>query len=232
MTDTPFLHTPGNIGDLVLYKNNQLIAFNKPGGLPSQDDLTKEKSMLNLAEIYCKAPVYILNRIDRPTSGVILFAKTKQAQVNMNEQLRSGAIEKSYLAVVDKDILPLKQVLTHALFKDSKRKQAIVVSPDHPKSKVATLSYEVVETIDRYALLLITTSTGRFHQIRAQLAQIGFPIKGDVKYGSRRANKEKFIHLHAWKMSFVHPVSHESVMLQAPVPNDSVWQAFQYPQSH
>ena len=232
MTDTPFLHTQGNIGDLVLYKNNKLIAFNKPGGLPSQDDLTKEKSMLNLAEIYCKAPVYILNLIDRPTSGVILFAKTKQAQVNMNEQLRSGAIEKSYLAVVDKDILPLQQVLTHTLFKDSKRKQAVVVPPEHPKGKVATLSYEVVETIDRYALLLISTSTGRFHQIRAQLAQIGFPIKGDVKYGSRRANKEKFIHLHAWKMSFVHPVSHESVMLQAPVPNEPVWQAFQYPQSH
>lgn len=232
MTNTPFLHTQGNIGDLVLYKNNQLIAFNKPGGLPSQDDLTKERSMLNLAQIYCKAPVYIINRIDRPTSGVILFAKTKQAQANMNEQLRSGLIEKSYLAVVDKDILPLRQVLTHTLFKDGKRKQAVVVPPDHPKGKVATLSYEVVETIDRYALLLITTSTGRFHQIRAQLAQIGFPIKGDVKYGSRRANKEKFIHLHAWKMSFVHPVSHESVMLQAQVPNEPVWQAFQYPQSH
>jgi len=232
MTDIPFSNAYGSIGDLVLYKNNQLIAFNKPGGVPSQDDLTKEKSMINLAQIYCKAPVYILNRIDRPTSGVILFAKTKQAQVHTNEQLRTGGIEKSYLAVVDKDILPTQQVLTHTLYKDSKRKQAIVVEPQHPKGKVATLSYEVVESIDRYALLLVTTSTGRFHQIRAQLAQIGFPIKGDVKYGSRRANKDKFIHLHAWKVSFVHPTSQERVMLQAPVPNEPVWQAFEYPKSH
>lgn len=223
---------PGNIGDLVLYKNNQFIAFNKPGGLPSQDDQTKEKSLLNLAEIYCKCPIHIINRIDRPTSGVVLFSKTKQSQASINEQLRERQIEKWYLAVVDKNIAPDKQTLTHTLLKDSKRKQALVVEEGHPQGKKATLNYEVLETIDRYALLLIKMETGRFHQIRAQLAHIGFPIKGDVKYGFRRSNKDRSIHLHAWKMAFTHPVSGERVTLSAPVPEDPVWQAFQYPQSH
>lgn len=226
------MNPTGNIGDLIIYKNNQFIAFNKPGGIPSQDDPTGEKSLLNLAEIYSKGPVYIINRIDRPTSGIVLFSKTKPSQAAINEQLREGSIEKWYLAVVDKTITPAHQKLTHTLWKDSRKKQSQVIEEGHPGGKKASLSYEVVETTDRYALLLIKMETGRFHQIRAQLAHIGYPIKGDVKYGFRRANKDRSIHLHAWKMAFTHPVSAERVTLTAPVPEDPLWQAFQYPQSH
>jgi 23S rRNA pseudouridine1911/1915/1917 synthase len=212
------------IGDLVLYKNNQLIAFNKPATLPVQPDKSEDKSLMDLAKIYSKAEVHLIHRLDRPASGVVLFAKNKKALAALNEQFRNKAIEKTYLAVVKNKPDVDKGRLTHTLKKNKAGTKALLAKD----GKTAELEYEVIDSIDNYHLLKIKLITGRFHQIRAQLAEIGCPIKGDVKYGFKRGNKDRSIHLHAWKLSFTHPVSQEQETITAPVPKDNVWDAFQF----
>jgi len=217
-----------NIGDLVLYKNNQLIAFNKPVGIAVQNDKTGDKSLLNLAEIYCKCPLFLIHRLDRPASGVILFAKSKKALANLNLQFQDRTIEKKYLAVVRNEPLEKSATLTHFVQKDQKTNRSFASDEEKRNSKKAILSYQQVGEIDNYQLLEIDLQTGRHHQIRAQLAAINHPIKGDVKYGFKRGNKDRSIHLHAWKLTFKHPVSKEKVILEAPVPSeDPVWNAFE-----
>lgn len=215
------------IGELVLYKNNQLLAFNKPAGLGVQADKTEDKALLNLAEIYTKGKVLVTHRIDRPASGVVLFAKTKGALRNVNAQFQERSIKKIYLAVVGK--LPNdeeKGELTHFLLKNGKTNKSYVSKEERSGAKKAILSYELLESIDNYHLLKVELFTGRHHQIRAQLSAAGAPIKGDVKYGFRRNNPDRSIHLHAWQLHFNHPVSSERVELTAPVPDEVVWKAF------
>jgi len=205
-----------NIGDLVLYKNNQLIAFNKPAGIPVQADKTKDKSLLDLAEIYTKSKLHLIHRIDRPASGIVLFAKNKSALSHLSEQFKARTTKKLYLAVVPNQPSEPKGQLIHHLKKNGKTNRSQVVNAEINGAK---------------QLLTISLQTGRHHQIRAQLAAIKNPIKGDVKYGFRRGNKDRSIHLHSWKLSFEHPVSKEIVQLTAPIPEEVVWQAFQIPSS-
>ena len=213
------------IGDLVLYKSNQLIAFNKPNALPVQEDKTGDKALINLAEIYCKSKLDVIHRIDRPASGVVLFAKTNKALVDLNEQFRNRAVEKIYLAVVkDKPEMP-EGTLVHYLKKNQQKNQSIAYLEEKPNTKKATLQYRLLSSIDNYHLLEIRLQTGRHHQIRAQLAAIKAPIKGDVKYGFRRGNRDRSIHLHAWKLRFLHPVSRETIEIEAPIPEETVWSA-------
>ena len=215
-----------NIGDLVLHKNNQFIAFNKPPGIPVQPDKTKDKALINLAEIYTKSKLHLIHRIDRPASGILLLAKNKKALAHLNEQFKNRSITKKYLAVVqNKPKQPIGQ-LQHFLKKNGKTNKSKVVEASTHGAKEANLKYKLIGSIDNYHLLKIELQTGRHHQIRAQLAAIDSPIKGDVKYGFRRSNKDRSIHLHAWKLIFNHPISNEKVEITAPVPNEVVWQAF------
>lgn len=214
------------IGDWVLAKNNQFIAFNKPPGLPVQADKTGDKPLLQLAEIYCKSKLYLVHRLDRPASGVVVFAKTKTAVGSLGDQFRERTVRKTYLAVV-KDLPPQPEgTASHVLQKNQEQNRSRVKGAAGGSGKEAELTYRVLGSSDNYHLLEVEPLTGRHHQIRAQLAAMGCPIKGDVKYGSRRGNKDRSIHLHAWKLGFRHPFSGEEVLLVAPPPADAVWEAF------
>lgn len=217
------------IGDLVLYKNNQLIAFNKPAGLPVQPDKTKDKSLLALAEIYGKSKIQLLHRIDRPASGIVLFAKTQRATQELNRQFQDRTVKKTYLAVVKNKPSESRGTLVHYLKKLSKSKKSIAVEENTAGAKRAELEYKILASSEQYHLLEIELKTGRFHQIRAQLAAIDCPIKGDVKYGFRRSNNDRSIHLHAWKMIFQHPVTKQLEEIVAPLPEDNLWHAFGLP---
>ncbi len=214
------------ISDWVLYKNNQLIAFNKPAGIPIQPDKTEAKSLLELGAIYAKSSVFVIHRIDRPASGVILFAKSKKGLARMNAQFQDRTIKKTYLAVVKNAPEKEKGQLVHYLRKNEKANKTQVFEEPVKGGKEAILNYKVISKSDNYSLLEIDLETGRHHQIRAQLAKIGSPIKGDVKYGARRSNKDRSIHLHAWKLSFQHPVTSERIDLVADMPKDAIWNFF------
>ena len=213
------------ISDQIIYKNKQLLAFNKPGGIPVQPDKTGDKSLTDLAEIYAKIPVYATHRIDRPASGIVLFAKNKKSLATLNEQFKNRSVSKTYLAVVKNLPAPSASELVHHVYMQGNNK-AVALNESDKKTKEARLSYRLIASSDNYHLLEVKLLTGRQHQIRVQLATIGSPIKGDVKYGARRGNKDRSIQLHSWKMAFNHPVTNERVELQAPVPEGGVWDAF------
>jgi len=218
---------PYRIGDLVLYKNNQLIAFNKPAGIPVQEDKTGDKALVSLAEIYCKGSVQLIHRIDRPASGVVLFARTPQALADLNEQFKQRKVLKTYLAVVGQPPPEPEATLVHYIRKNARQNIAIARLNETPGSELAELHYRQIAASEHYFLLEIELHTGRHHQIRAQLAAIGCPIKGDNKYGFKRANPDRSIHLHAWKLSFEHPVSRERETVVAPLPEETLWKSFQ-----
>ncbi len=214
------------ITESVLYKNNQLIALNKPAGLPTQSDRSGDKALLDIAEIYTKSQLYLIHRLDRPASGIVLFAKNKKCLAILNEQFQNRTIKKTYLAVVKNSPPEKEGTLIHYLLKSQKKNRAFAHDDEKPNSKKAELTYKVIASIDNYHLLEINLVTGRHHQIRAQLATIDCPIKGDERYGFKRGNKDRSIHLHAWKLEFHHPVTGEVVKLEAPIPDEVVWQAF------
>ncbi|MEO1260131.1 MAG: RNA pseudouridine synthase [Bacteroidota bacterium] len=214
------------IGDWVIYKNNQLIAFNKPPGIPVQPDKTGDKSLQQLGEIYCKSKLFLIHRIDRPASGVVLFARNKKAVGLLNDQFKDRSVKKTYLAVVKNRPDKKEGTAQHFLVKHQKSNKSVVSEEGADGSKKATLKYKVLGASDNYHLLQLDLITGRHHQIRAQLAAMDNPIKGDVKYGFRRSNKDRSIHLHAWKLTFNHPVSKETVSLAASPPVDPVWDFF------
>jgi 23S rRNA pseudouridine1911/1915/1917 synthase len=215
-----------NIGELILYKNNQLIAFNKPAGIPVQADQTGDKSMLELAEIYTKSRLHLIHRIDRPVSGIVLFAKTSGALANLNEQFKSRQLKKTYWAVVQ-NLPPKKEgTLEHFVVKNSKKNISFASDTEKKESKKSVLHYKLLGSIERYHLLEISLESGRHHQIRAQLATINCPVKGDVKYGFRRGNRDRSIHLHARKLEFTHPVSMETETIIAEPADEVIWNAF------
>ncbi len=217
----------GNIADYIIYKNNQLIAFNKPCGLAIQSSTEDHKSLHQLAEIYCKHSLGIIHRIDQPTSGVCIFSKTKKALVHLNQQMQSRSIKKMYWGIIPKGEIKEEDTLIHFIKRNGKIKKAFISTKEGKGYKKAELHYKIISHIDNYSLVEIELITGRFHQIRAQFAELGFPIKGDVKYGSRRGNKDRGIALHAKSLSFTHPVTQEKILLEAEPPKDDIWSAFQ-----
>lgn len=214
------------IGDQVLYKNNQLIAFNKPATIPVQSDQTGSQSLLALGEAYCHHPLHLIHRLDRPATGVVLLAKNAKALAHLNEQFKNRTVTKTYLAVVKNRPPKEADQIQHFLMKNGTTNKTSVSNTDIKGTKEALLNYRVLGSSDHYHLLEIQLLTGRHHQVRAQLAAIKCPIKGDVKYGFRRANKDRSIHLHAWKLMFHHPVTAEQETIVAPPPPDPVWDAF------
>lgn len=211
----------------VLYKNNQLIAVDKPAGIAVQPDKTGDTPLQQLVEAYCKHPLHAVHRIDRPVSGLVLFARSASAMTTMTEQMRQGTVEKEYLAVVQELPPEPEGHLVHYIRKNQAKNISVALTEATPGAERAELYYLLLGSSERYHLLKIRLITGRHHQIRAQLAAIGCHVKGDVKYGARRNNPDRSIHLHAWRLAFDHPVSGERVQLEAPLPaGDPVWQAF------
>tara|TARA_R110002051_G_scaffold307891_1_gene379172 strand:- start:2252 stop:2950 length:699 start_codon:yes stop_codon:yes gene_type:complete len=229
--DHKILSTSKNLQ--VLYEDNHLIAINKRPGDIVQGDKTGDAPLSDVVKEYIKEKynkpgnVYlgVAHRLDRPTSGIVVFAKTSKALPRLNKLFAEKDAKKTYWAVVKNQ--PPKQygVLTHWLKRNTKQNKSYAHTKEVPESKKAVLTYTLLKKLDNYFLLEIDLQTGRHHQIRAQLAAIGCVIKGDLKYGADRSNKDGSIHLHARYLSFVHPVKKELLQLIAPTPNEAIWNA-------
>jgi 23S rRNA pseudouridine1911/1915/1917 synthase len=214
------------ISDWIIDKNNQYIIFNKPSGIPVQKDKTGDLSLLEMGMSYLKTHLFPVNRIDRPASGIVIMAKTHKAVVELNAQFKLKRVSKTYLAVVAEKPIEEEQTISMYLKKNTKSNKTVVSLEPTEDAKRANMTYKYLKSIDRYHLLEIKMDTGRHHQIRAILGKIGLPIKGDVKYGARRPNKDRSIHLHAWKIEFYHPITNEKLELTAPLPDETIWNAF------
>lgn len=211
------------ISDLIVDNNNQYIVALKLAGMPCVLDKSEDKNLKNLLESYAKHDLHIINRIDRPVSGLALFAKNTTAANFFTEQIKEKKIKKSYLAIVEGKPKEASGELTDFLIKANGNKSVVGKESDK-ESKEAKLKFETVLELENYTILKIELITGRFHQIRSQLSNYGCPIKGDVKYGARRKNKDRSIYLHAYELSFRHPVSLDYKRHKvAPNPNDSLW---------
>ena len=209
-----------------LHDDPFVVIYNKAPGMPVQADKTGDTSLLELAEKYAKRTLHLVHRMDRPVSGAILLAKTKAVMTALTDQFRNREIDKDYLAIVQ--VMPPEPegTLVHYLRKNEAKNISIAYPEEQPGTDRAELHYRVLGSSERFHLLHIQLLTGRHHQIRAQLAAIGSPIRGDVKYGFKRSNKDRSIGLHAWKLSFDHPHSGETLSVVAPLPEEVVWQAF------
>ncbi|MCT3804611.1 RNA pseudouridine synthase [Elizabethkingia anophelis] len=218
----------------IVYEDNHLLVINKQVGQLVQGDKTGDKSLLDEIKDFIKIRDHkpgnvflgLVHRIDRPTSGLVIYAKTSKALSRLTQMVKNREIEKTYWAIVPKEMIPLEQKLVHYLRKNEKNNKATVFEKVTEGAKEARLHYKVIRTLDNYYLLEIDLETGRHHQIRAQLAKIGIPIKGDLKYGAPRSNPDGGIHLHARKLSFIHPVTKEAIEIIAPTNlQDKIWQA-------
>ncbi len=218
----------------ILYEDNHLLVINKKVGQLVQGDKTGDESLLdsikNFIKIRDQKPgnvfLGLVHRIDRPTSGLVIYAKTSKALTRLTQMVKNREIKKTYWAVVPKEMIPQSQRLVHYLKKNEKTNKATVFTKPTDGAKEAILTYNVIKTLDNYLLLEIDLETGRHHQIRAQLFKNGTSIKGDLKYGSPRSNPDGGINLHARKLEFIHPVTKENIQITAPVPqNDAVWRA-------
>lgn len=212
------------ISELVLYKDHHLIALNKPAGLPVQEDQTGDPSAHRMAMAYAHRDLYLVHRLDRRVSGVVVFAKTKEAAALMSRQWEENKVKKIYLSIVPTADIPAAGQLKHYLTYDNKLN--ITYTSDEPKvgADEALLHYQVLQQFDNFMLLRIDLITGRKHQIRAQLSALGVPIRGDIKYGSKRTNPDGTIDLHAYKLQFQHPSKQEYMKVIAPIPEEGLWQ--------
>ena len=215
----------------VLYEDNHLIVVNKRAGDIVQGDKTGDKPLSEVVKDYIAVKydkpgavfLGVVHRLDRPTSGVIVFACTSKALGRMNQLFSERETEKTYWAVVKNNPSKPKDTLVHYLKRNPKQNKSYAHSKEVPGSKKAVLHYSLFQALDNYYALEIQLETGRHHQIRSQLAAIGCPIKGDLKYGFDRSNSDGSIHLHARKLSFVHPVKKEPITIIAPTPEDAIW---------
>lgn len=217
----------------VLHEDNHIIVINKRIGDIVQGDKTGDQPLSDVVKEYIKHKynkpgnvfLGVVHRLDRPTSGAIIFAKTSKALERMNKLLRDKKVDKTYWAVVKNRPAQKEATLTNHLKKNSKNNRSYVHKNQVTGSKEAILHYKELKALKNYYLLEIELETGRHHQIRCQLSHIGSPIKGDLKYGFGRSNKDGGIHLHARNIKFLHPVSNNLLNIDAPLPRDSVWDA-------
>ena len=218
----------------IIFEDNHLLVINKKAGQLVQGDKTGDLSLLELIKDFIKKRdekpgnvfLGLVHRIDRPTSGLVIYAKTSKALTRLTQMVKNREIKKRYWAIVGKEMIPKSQRLVHYLQKNEKTNKATVFIKPTDKAKESILNYQIIKTLDNYQLLEIDLETGRHHQIRAQLSKIGVPIKGDLKYGAARSNPDGGISLHARKLEFEHPVTKEKLEIIAPVPqNDAIWKA-------
>jgi 23S rRNA pseudouridine1911/1915/1917 synthase len=218
----------------VLYEDNHIIAVNKRPSDIIQGDKTGDKPLGEFVKDYIKkkydkpGEVYlgVVHRIDRPVSGVILFAKTCKALSRLNKLFQERAVKKTYWAVVKNKPIEESSRLIHYLKKNQQKNKSFAFTREENGALLSELDYKIIKTLDSFYLLEVKPKTGRHHQIRVQLSSIGSPIKGDIKYGSKRTNSNASIHLHARKIEFVHPIKKEKIEIIAPPPpKDSIWKA-------
>jgi len=215
----------------LLYEDNHLIAINKRVGDIVQGDKTNDPPLSEIVKAYLKQKynkpgavfLGVVHRLDRPTSGLVIFAKTSKALKRMNQLFVDKKIDKTYWALVKNAPQQQKDTLIHWLKKNPKTNTTKVYPKEVKDSKEAILHYKILLKLQRYSLLEITLETGRSHQIRSQMAYIGSPIKGDLKYGAKRSNTDGGIHLHAKKVQFIHPVSKDSITINALLPDEILW---------
>lgn len=219
----------------ILYEDNHILIVNKHAGDLVQSDPDGTEALEDQIKVFIKkrdkkpGDVFlgVVHRIDRPVSGAVMFAKTSKALVRLNEMIRKREIRKFYWAVTEQAPEQTEGTLENYISRDGKTNKAHVHTSPRNDAKQATLNYRLVGGSKNYKLLEVELVTGRHHQIRAQLAAIGCPIKGDLKYGAKRSNPDGGIMLHSRRIEFVHPVRKEPVVVTAPVPeNDSLWQYF------
>lgn len=216
----------------VIYEDNHILVVNKTAGILVQGDKTGDKSLLDLAKKYIKdkyqkpGEVFLglVHRLDRPTTGVIVLARTSKALSRLSQQFKERVPKKIYRAIVS-GTPEAKTTLEHYLRKNPLKNKSFHYPKNTPNTKKAVLHYRSVKQLKSYHVLDIELETGRHHQIRAQLAAVGLHIKGDLKYGAKRPNKNGSIHLHARSLTLIHPTKKEEMTFLAPTPNDVIWNA-------
>ena len=217
----------------VLYEDNHIIAVNKTCNEIVQGDKTGDVPLSETVKAYIKdkynkpGDVFlgVTHRLDRPTSGIVLFARTSKALTRLNEMFKSHEqIRKTYWAIVQGKPKMVEARLENYLIRNEKQNKSYIAKQGAKDAKLAILTYKTLTVGDHYSLLEINLETGRHHQIRCQLAAIGCPVKGDLKYGAKRSNPDGGICLHARQIAFEHPVSHDEIVITAPIPEDSIWQ--------
>lgn len=213
----------------IIYEDNHIIVVNKEVGEIVQGDKTGDTPLSEIIKQYLKEKYNkpgnvfcgVVHRIDRPVSGLVIFAKTSKALERLNKMLRDGDIHKTYWALVEGKPEKPEATLENYLVSDGRLNKTFISSPENPQAKKSILSYKTIANGDRYTLLEVNLMTGRKHQIRAQLSAMGHPIKGDLKYGARRSNRDGGISLQAHRISFIHPVSKLPIDLEIPATTDA-----------
>jgi len=222
-----------NVSKSIIYEDNHLIVVNKPAGILVQGDKTGDPCLSDYIKTYIRkkynkpgeAYLGTIHRLDRPVSGIIVFAKTSKALTRMNKMMQEHSIKKTYYALLQKKPRQLSEDLTHWLVKMEDKNISRAHDKEVKRSKKCQLTYNYLGTANHKFLIQVNLKTGRSHQIRAQMAKIGFPISGDLKYGSRKG-KGSFIYLHAKSLEFIHPVKKEKLLLHCPLPDEENWNFF------
>ena len=231
----------------VVYEDNHIIIVYKESGEIVQGDKTGDRPLSDIVKDYIKEKYQkpgavflgVVHRLDRPVSGLVVFARTSKALTRLNNMFRDGEVHKTYWAIVSKtedgrrkteegrgEMDDSSHTLEHWLVRNEKQNKSYAYDHEVPNSKKAILKYRVIGHSDRYTLLEVNLLTGRHHQIRCQLAAMGCPIKGDLKYGAKRSNPDGSISLLSHRVEFIHPVSKERIAVESPLPNDPLWQTF------
>ena len=219
----------------VIYEDNHIIVVSKTASEIVQGDKTGDTPLSELVKHYLKEKynkpgnvfIGVTHRLDRPVSGLVVFAKTSKALSRLNEMFKNGDVHKTYWAIVKNCPQETEATLEHYLVRNEKQNKSYAYDREKPGAKKAILHYKLIGHSENYFLLEVDLKTGRHHQIRCQLAKIGCPIKGDLKYGFPRSNPDGSICLHARRVSFIHPVSKELIELEAPLPEGNLWKGFQ-----
>ena len=218
----------------VLYEDNHIIIVSKSTSEIVQGDKTGDIPLSDTVAAYLKEKynkpgnvfVGVAHRLDRPVSGVVVFAKTSKALSRLNDMFRVGKVDKRYLAIVKNRPQEIEAELVHYLVRNEQKNRSFAYNKEVSGSKKSILKYRLVGSSTNYNLLEIELMTGRHHQIRCQLSKMGMPIKGDLKYGAERSNPDGGISLHAYYICFEHPVSHKQICVSAPLPDDNLWRSF------
>ena len=218
----------------VIYEDNHIIIVNKQSGEIVQGDKTGDRPLSDIVKDYIKeryakpGAVFlgVVHRLDRPVSGLVVFARTSKALARLNKMFAEGEVHKTYWAIVKNTPREPEGTLTHWLVRNEKQNKSYAYDQEKPNAKKAILKYKVIGHSDNYTLLEVQLMTGRHHQIRCQLAAMGCPIKGDLKYGAPRSNPDGSISLMARRVEFIHPVSKEPIVAEALLPDDTLWQSF------
>ena len=219
----------------VVYEDNHLIIVDKSSSEIVQGDKTGDKPLAEMVKEYIKQKYHkpgnvflgVVHRLDRPVSGLVVFARTGKALARLNEMFRTKEVHKTYWAITGNCPPAEEGELVHWLGRNEKQKKSYAYDKEKPGAKKAILDYKLIGRSERYFLLEVDLKTGRHHQIRCQLAKMGCPIKGDLKYGAPRSNPDGSICLHARRVRFVHPVSKQEIDVEAPVPEGNLWHSFQ-----